>query len=175
MEAEINKYDYLTQINNDIDNFNNYIAKLFIENINNIKENKSRAKRFKKHFNDLRKNFISYQKLKLIVINKLKQDKNYHLIQLFKKMTNLNLCFKEYINVEKLNKDENISKISNFFATQKPIYFSDNIKERNMKNVIEEQTILEESEVEIINNKNKNNNKNNFIFPEAYLTNNNSY
>ena len=60
LEAEINKYDYLTQINNDIDNFNNYIAKLFIENINNIKENKSRKKRFKKHFNDLRKNFISY-------------------------------------------------------------------------------------------------------------------
>ena len=175
LEAEINKYDYLTQINNDIDNFNNYIAKLFIENINNIKENKSRAKRFKKHFNDLRKNFISYQKLKLIVINKLKQDKNYHLIQLFKKMTNLNLCFKEYINVEKLNKDENISRISNFFATQKPIYFSDNIKKRNMKNIIEVQTILEESEVEIINNKNKNNNKNNFIFPEAYLANNNSY
>ena len=155
LEAEINKYDYLTQINNDIDNFNNYIAKLFIENINNIKENKSRKKRFKKHFNDLRKNFITYQKLKLLVINQLKQDKNYHLIQLFKKMKNLNLCFKEFKFNEKLTLEENISKISNFFATQKPIYFSDHIREKNMKNVVEEQTILDKTEVKMIDAKKK--------------------
>ena len=57
----IKKYDYLKQINKDIDNFNNCFTKLFIENINNIKENKSRTKRFKKHFYELRKNFISYK------------------------------------------------------------------------------------------------------------------
>ncbi len=119
LEAEINKYDYLKQINNDIDNFNNNIAKLFNENINNIKENKSRAKRFKKHFYDLRKNFISYQKLKLIVINELRKDKNYHLIQLFKKMKFFNLSFKEFKYNEKLTLDENISKISNFLQLKK--------------------------------------------------------
>ena len=143
MKEEINKYDYLTQINNDINNFNNYIAKLFIENISNIKENKSRLKRFKKHFNDLRKIFISYQKLKLSVINQIKHDKNYHLIQLFKKMKFFNLCFKEYKYNEKLTLDENISKISNFFAKQKPIYFFDYIKERILRNKSEEQKIRE--------------------------------
>ena len=133
LKTEFQYYDEINYLKNDIDNFNKYKTELFNENINNIQDNKTRVKRFKKHFYNLRNNLISYQKLKLIIIKQLRKDQNYHLIQLFKKMHYFKLEFKEYKYDEKLTKDKNISKISNFFATQKPLYFYDYLKERSIK------------------------------------------
>ena len=151
LKTELKYYDEIKILQKDIDNFNNNIANLFNENINNISNNKTRAKRFRKHFNDLRYNFIAYQKLKLISINQLKKDQNYNLIQLFKKMKYFKICFKRYKYNEKLTKDENISKISNFFATQKPIYFYNYIRERSIKNIEKKSNISEQNN--IISNK----------------------
>ena len=61
------------------------------------------------------------------------------------------ICFKRYKYNEKLTKDENISKISNFFATQKPIYFYDYIRERSIKNIEKKSNISEQNN--IISNK----------------------
>ena len=165
LESEIKNYDVFEHINNDIDKFNNNIGKLFVDNINNIKNNKARQKRFKKHFNVLRNNFISYQKLKFILINILKKEPNYHLIQLYQKMKYFKLCFKKYEYNKNLTLDENISKISNFFATQKPIYFYDYLKERSLKNIKPELGLISES----AENKNKNGIYDKFIYPETYL------
>ena len=66
------------------------------------------------------------------------------------------ICFKEYKYNEILTKDENISKISNFFATQKPIYLYDYLKNRSLKNSEKEQSILDSiNEYNIDNNKTK--------------------
>ena len=73
---------------------------------------------------------------------------------------------KEFKYIEKLTLDENISKISNFFATQKPIYFTNHIKEKN---------IIEDSEFKIINTEKTDDTKNNFILPETYLIQENSF
>ena len=62
----MNEYKY---IENDIKNFNENIAHLFLKNKDKI-ENEDRKKRFIKHFIDLRNNFIAYQKLKIIIIIK---------------------------------------------------------------------------------------------------------
>ena len=145
LKTELKYYDEKKILQNDIDNFNNNIANLFNENINNISDNKTRAKRFKKHFYNLRNNFIAYQKLKFICINQLRKDQNYNLIQLFKKMKYFKICIKKYNYDEQLTKDENISKISNFFATQKPIYFYDYLTERSIKKIEKEPSILEKN------------------------------
>ena len=97
------------------------------------------------------------------------QDKNYHLIQLFKKMKYFNLCFKEFKYNEKLTRDENISKISNFFAKQKPIYFFDYINERSLKNISEEQNIKEDSKDKKSKSKKNDDKAKNFKFPKTYL------
>ena len=153
LKTELNNYDELIMLKDDINGFNRYIAKLYIDNINYIKDNKSREKRFKKHFYNLRNNFIEYQKLKLIVINQMRKDQNYHLVQLFKKMKYFKLCFKEYKYYDLLTKDENISRISNFFASQNPIYFFDYLGERRNRNISQEPQIIENYEENINNNK----------------------
>ena len=165
LKTELKNYDEITILKNDIDNFNNYIAKLFIDNINNIKDNKIRQKRFKKHFYKLRNNFIQYQKLKLIVINQLRKDQNYHLIQLFKKMKYFKICFKEYKYNNLLTKDENTSKVSNFFATQNPIYFFDYIKQRSIRNISQEPQLIENYDKNKINS--KANNAKKIDYPET--------
>ena len=156
LKTELKYYNEMKILQKDIENFNINIANLFNENINNISNNKSRAKRFKKHFYNLRNNFIAYQKLKLIIIHQLRKDQNYNLIQIYKKMEYFKICFKEYKYNEILTKDENISKISNFFATQKPIYLYDYLKNRSLKNSEKEQSILDSiNEYNIDNNKTK--------------------
>ena len=75
------------------------------------------------------------------------------------------LCFKKYEYNKNLTLDENISKISNFFATQKPIYFYDYLKERSLKNIKPELGLISES----AENKNKNGIYDKFIYPETYL------
>ena len=165
LESQLKNYDALEHIKNDVDKFNNNVAKLFIENINHIKNNKARKKRFKNHFSALRNNFISYQKLKFILINILKKEPNFHLIQLYQKMKYFKLCFKKYEFNKKLSLDENISKISNFFATQKPIYFYDYIKERSLRKIKQEPGLISESSESIY----KNNSYDKFIYPETIL------
>ena len=128
--TEINNY----RINEDIEDikfklkdFNDNISKIFLENINKI-ENTARKKRFKKHFYDLRNNFIAYYKLKLIVIKVLQKTQNYNLYQLFKTQKYHKLVIKKYKYDKNFTEDENISKILNFFATKKPIFLVKKIK-----------------------------------------------
>ena len=79
----------------------------------------------------------------------MRKDQNYHLIQLFKKMKYFKLCFKEYKYYDLLSKDENISRISNFFASQNPIYFFDYLGERRNRNISQEPQIIENYEENI--------------------------
>ena len=78
------------------------------------------------------------------------------------------LCFKEFKYNEKLSRDDNISKISNFFATQKPIYFFDYLKERSLKNINEESNLIENLE-QSKGKKSTKINGNKFEYPETYL------
>ena len=55
------------------------------------------------------------------------------------------LCFKKYEYNKKLSLNENISKISNFFSKQKPIYFYDYIKERSLKKIKQEPSLISDS------------------------------
>ena len=133
LESELKNYkkdEEIEQIKNYIKQFNDKIAKLFLINVDKIKK-ESRKKRFKKHFYELRKNFIAYFKLKMIVLNILQKNKNYNLIQLFKKQKYFKIVFKEFKFDEFLDEYDNISKLSNYFATKKPIFFvSKKIKEK---------------------------------------------
>ena len=79
-----------------------------------------------------------------------------------------NLSFKEFKYNEKLTLDENISKISNFFATQKPIYF-DYIKERSIKNISEEQNIREDFKNKLDNIEENSEKDANFVLPKTCL------
>ena len=133
LESELKNYkkdEEIEQIKDYIKQFNDKIAKLFLINVDKIKK-ESRKKRFKKHFYELRKNFIAYFKLKMIVLNILQKNKNYNLIQLFKKQKYFKIVFKEFKFDEFLDEYDNISKLSNYFATKKPIFFvSKKIKEK---------------------------------------------
>ena len=67
----------------------------------------------------------------MIVLNILQKNKNYNLIQLFKKQKYFKIVFKEFKFDEFLDEYDNISKLSNYFATKKPIFFvSKKIKEK---------------------------------------------
>ena len=59
----------------------------------------------------------------MIVLNILQKDKNYNLIQLFKKQKYFKIVFKEFKFDNFLDEYDNISKLSNYFATKKPIFF----------------------------------------------------
>ena len=117
--AYLNEYKY---IENDIKNFNEYIAQLFLKYKDEI-ENKNRKKRFIKHFTDLRNNFIAYQKLKIIIINIIRRNQNINLLKLYEHYKKYKLGFKKFVFSKDLSLDKNISKLSNFFATQNPIFF----------------------------------------------------
>ena len=114
LESELKNYkkdEEIEQIKYYIKQFNDKIAKLFLINVDKIKK-ESRKKRFKKHFYELRKNFIAYFKLKMIVLNILQKNKNYNLIQLFKKQKYFKIVFKEFKFDEFLDEYDNISKLS---------------------------------------------------------------
>ena len=81
------------------------------------------------------------------------------------------LSFKEFKYIEKISLDKNISKISNFFATQKPIYFFDYIKESSIKNISEEKNIRQDFK-DISNSTKKNDD---FIFPETHSVEENTF
>ena len=78
------------------------------------------------------------------------------------------LWFKEFRYNEKLSKDENINKILNFFATQKPINFLDYLKERSLKNIKEEPCLIENSEKKEVKRRNKSKDDK-FDYPKAYF------
>lgn len=125
LDSELRNYkkdEEIEQIKNYIEQFNDKIAKLFLINVEKIQK-ESRKKRFKKHFYELRKNLIAYFKLKMIVLNILQKDKNYNLIQLFKKQKYFKIVFKEFKFDDFLDEYDNISKLSNYFATKNPIFF----------------------------------------------------
>ena len=125
-------FDIIKSIENDVKLFNENVTKIFLEYKEEIEKikNESRKKRIIKHFMDLRKDFISYQKLKLIVINVLRKEPNINLLQMFYHFVNYKLTFNKFIYSKDLSLDENLSKLSNFFATQKPIIFSQKEEEK---------------------------------------------
>ena len=125
-------------IENDIKTFNENYAQLFLKYKDKI-ENENRKKRFIKHFTNLRNSFISYQKLKLIIIIMNRKNPNMNLIKLYKHYKKYKLGFKKFIFSKDLSLDKNISKSSNFFATQKPLFFEeiDKIEKINKKTFIE--------------------------------------
>ena len=156
LETEIKYYkieDEIEEIKNYIKNFNKNIAKLYLDNLNKIEE-KPRKKRFTKHFYKERNNFIAYFKLKLIIINILKKNRNFHLIKLFKIQNNFKLIFKKYKYFKNINENENISKISNFFATKKPIFF---VEKKLKKNPLLIKQYLKKNKLKQNKNKNINN------------------
>ena len=115
-----NEYKYIEK---EIEMFNENIAKLYLEYKDKI-ENESRKRRFTKHFMFLRNNFIAYQKLKILVINNIRINQNMNLFKLYDHFKNYKLNFKKFEFSNNIPLDKNISRISNFFATQKPIFFS---------------------------------------------------
>ena len=98
-----------------------------------------------KHFTDIRKEFISYQKLKLIVINVLRKEQNINLLEIFYHFINYKLKFNKFIYSKELSLDKNLSKLSNFLATQKPIIFSQK-EEKEKINLIDKYLELEKKE-----------------------------
>ena len=141
LESELKNYKYheeIEQIRSNIENFNNRIAKTFLENINRI-EKKSRKKRFKKHFYNIRNNFIAYSQLKLIVGNIIKKNKNYNLIKLYKAQKYSKLIMNKFKYDKKLTENDNISKLSNFFATKKPIFL---VEKKNKRRSFFNKTIF---------------------------------
>ena len=161
---EVENLDYNKIIDvakNEIENFNNKIVKLFLENKDLI-ENESRKKRFEKHFLYLRRHFIAYQKIKFITYNSLKKDFNLHLRKLFLLFKYYKLEFKTFENDGNLSQDKNISKLSNFFAKQKPIFFIEKKEEKNDSEKLSEEKKSDrcDNEINEKNNNNRNNNKN---------------
>ena len=88
----MNEYKY---IKNDIKNFNENYAQLFLKYKNKI-ENENRKRRFIKHFTDLRNNFIVYQKLKIIIIiiDIIRRNQNFNLFKLYEHYKQFKLGFK---------------------------------------------------------------------------------
>ena len=124
-------------IENDIKNFNENIAKLFLKYKDKI-ENENRKRRFIKHFTDLRNNFIAYHKLKIIVINIIRRNQNINLLKLYEHYKKYKLGFNKFIFSKDLSLDKNIIKLSNFFATQNAIFFEKiDEKEKEKINSIE--------------------------------------
>ena len=141
-EIENLNYDKIINITkNEIENFNNKIAKLFLENKDLI-ENESRRKRFEKNFLYLRRHFIAYQKIKFITYNILKLDFNLHLRKLFLQFKYYKLDFKTFEYDKNLSHDKNISKLSNFFAKKKPIFFVERKEKKIMKNYLKKKRVI---------------------------------
>jgi hypothetical protein len=141
-EIENLNYDKIINITkNEIENFNNKIAKLFLENKDLI-ENESRRKRFEKNFLYLRRHFIAYQKIKFITYNILKLDFNLHLRKLFLQFKYYKLDFKTFEYDKNLSHDKNISKLSNFFAKKNQFFLLKEKKKKIMKNYLKKKRVI---------------------------------
>lgn len=84
-------------IENDIKNFNENYAQIFLQYKDKIEkiENENRKKRLIKHFTDLRNDFISYQKLKMIIIFINRKNPNMNLLKIYKHYKKYKLGFKK--------------------------------------------------------------------------------
>ena len=144
LKYESKLYNEIENLENEVNEFNENIAKLYIENKDKI-ENETRKKRFIKHFMYLRNNFIAYQKLKIIICNIIKKNQDMNLFKLFTYFKEHKMRFKKFIYLNNLSQDKNIGRISNFFASQNPIYFEEIDDEYNI-NIVNEYLNLENNE-----------------------------
>ena len=147
LKKESEGFDVIKSIENEVKLFNENVAQIYLEYKEEIEKikNESRKKRIMKHFTDIRKEFISYQKLKLIVINVLRKEQNINLLEIFNHFINYKLKFNKFIYSKELSLDKNLSKLSNFLATQKPIIFSQKEEKENI-NLIDKYLELEKKE-----------------------------
>ena len=156
LKYESKFYNEIKYLEKDINEFNENIATLFIKNKDKI-ENEARKKRFIKHFMYLRNNFIAYQKLKIIIYNIIKKNQDMSLFKLYTYFRDYKLCFKKFIYLTNLSPDKNISRLSNFFASQNPIFLKEDIDD--YVNVVDEYLKLENNEVKSNENNKKEDNK----------------
>ena len=116
LKYESKKFNEIESIEKEVNEFNEKIAKLFVDN-KDKKENETRKKRFIKHFMHYRNNFIAYEKLKIIICNIIRKNQDMHLLNLYTYFQEYEMRFKEFEFLKNKSLDENISRISNFLAS----------------------------------------------------------
>lgn len=95
----------------------------------------------------------------------MRRNQNINLLKLYEHFKKYKLSFKKFIFAKDLSLDKNISKLSNFFATQNPIFFEKIDKSEKEKiNLIEKYLKAEE-----FKEKSKENKNNKIPLPEATI------
>ena len=164
LETELKNYkiELSDKINKLIEEFNDKIVRVFEEGLKKI-ENESRKKRLKRNFYKVRNKFISYLKLEIIVFNILEKNRNYSLIQLFKKQKYFDMIIKYKYN-NKINEDKNFSIFSNSLTTNILYFYKKN------EDKLEKSSLKKKYRYKEINNDDeKTNSQENKCLPDTYL------